>query len=134
MGKSQCVGCSDHSSAIPDALGAPVADGSRHPPALVLTQNPGAGLLPSEVAWLAARAISNRCVVAGAPSPSGPWKIERLFRGNDPAKLLRVPSFGAVVPPVGTGRSPGTLAVSSSLIIHESRYRRICCCVRFVGR
>jgi hypothetical protein len=31
-------------------------------------------------------------------------------------------------------RSLGTLAVSTSLTIYESRYRRICCSVHFVGR
>jgi hypothetical protein len=105
MGKSPCVGCSDHSSAIPDALGGPRRDyfkpmrcrGAHHH-----------------------RAVRRR--------------LKRLFRGvRGRANPLRVLPFGAVVPPAGTDRTCGTLAVSSSLATYERHCRRTYCCVRFVG-
>ena len=105
MGKSPCVACADHSSAIPDALGGPRRNYFK----------------PMRCRGEHHRRAARR-------------RLKRLFRGvRARADPLRVLPFGAVVPPAGTDRSPGTLAVSSSLATYERHCRRTYCCVRFVG-
>lgn len=63
-------------------------------------------------------------------APQWPGLRQGLFQ-TDAFSLS--PALGVFVPPVGIA-APGTRAVSSSLIIYENRCRRICRCVRFVGR
>jgi hypothetical protein len=90
------------------------------PACAFLIQKPGAGLLPSEVAWLLPELFQ-----ADMLSPEYHHRAVRSRLNVCFGKGLGKPLWV---------RSPGTLAVSSSLTTYESHCRSICCFVRFVGR